>query len=104
MSVSKTEIIKVHLSPFHANIAAFGKLSFQVRPPYNEREVTIQVNPNLLDYQENRDQESIKVRHAAVTTPTGQSRTLSFSLDDNAVQCVRLDDTDYRIRLLRIGK
>lgn len=99
----KETLIKVHLSPFHPNIALFGKLSFRIHVPYNEREVTIQVSPNIMDYHECLDQPGVQLKQSTLTVPTSQSRNLKFVLDDKA-QKVRIDDTDYEIQLLSIGK
>ncbi len=102
--MSQAQTIRIHLSPSHPNIATVGKLSFRIHVPYNESEVTIQTNPNLLDYKENADQAGIEVRQVQLSVPSSQSRILRFVAGDNKFQKIRIDDTDYEIQLLKIGK
>jgi hypothetical protein len=98
------QTIRINLSPFHPNIATCGKLSFQIHVPYSDSEVTILTNPNLLDYQENTGRDGAQFRQVQLSVPTMQSRTLKFRRGDDQPQTVRIDDTDYDIQLLKIGK
>ena len=102
--MSKEQKLRIRLSPSHPNIATFGKLSFRIDVPYNDKEVTIQTNPNVLDYQRNSDQPGIEVRQVQLSVPSRHSRILKFVAGDNKSQKIRIDDTDYEIQLLKIGK
>jgi hypothetical protein len=98
------QTIKINLSPFHPNVAIFGKLSFRIHVPYSEDEVTIMTNPNLLNYQENTGHDGAQLRQVQLSVPTMHSRTLKFKIDRDEPQKIRIDNTDYEIRLVKIGK
>jgi DUF2971 family protein len=98
------QTIRINLSPFHPNVAIFGKLFFRIHVPYSDDEVTILTNPNLLNYQENTSHGGAQFRQVQLSVPTMQSRTLKFKKGLDEPQKVRIDDTDYEIQLLKIGK
>ena len=51
--------IKIVLSPFNPPLEVVDKIVVQIHAPYSDRNVTIQVCPNIQEYTENADAEGI---------------------------------------------
>ena len=96
--------VKIVNSPFNPNLEIAEGLVIKLHAPYSEDSVTVQVNPNIVDYKEEADQPNIKVRQAIASSPTDQTRTLFFDFGDNRHQKVTIEGQDYEIELLDIGK
>lgn len=98
------KLVKLTLSPFSPDIEIVDKMVMKVHVPYSENDVTIQFNPNIQDYKEKQDQENIKVRQIFLTTPTEQTKTLSFDFKSNSIHDIAIENTKYNVRLMTIGK
>jgi len=98
------KLIKLVNSPFNSNIEIVGDIVLSTHVPYSERDVTIQVNPNVQDYAENNDQHGIQVRQVMVTTSTDQTKTLHFDFGSDNIQKTVVDGKEYEIKLMQIGK
>ena len=96
--------VKLTLSPFTSNIETAGDIILSIHVPYSESSVTVQVNPNIHEYQENADSEDVNVRQVMVSTSTDQTRKLSFDFKQNRKQTVEINGHTYTIELLNIGK
>ena len=98
------KLIKLVNSPFNSNIEIAGNIVLSIHVPYSDRDVTIQVNPNVQDYAENNDQPGVQVRQIMVTTPTDQTKTLHFDFENDNIQKTTIDGREYEIKLMQIGK
>ena len=98
------KLVRVSNSPFTSNLEVIDKLVIKLRSPYSEKDVTIQLNPNIQDYQEKADQPGIKVRQVMQTTPTDQTQIIKFDFGDNKVKVVQAESEKYQIELMQIGK
>jgi hypothetical protein len=96
--------IKIVQSPFNLNLEVVEDIVIKLHVPYSNKSVTIQVNPNIQDYQEKADTKNAQVRQVIMTTPTDQTRTLSFDLENNKKHRITIEDFDYEIELIKIGK
>lgn len=96
--------IKVIASPFNPSMEIADKIVVKLHVPYSERNVTVQICPNVQEYVENADTPTAKIRQVSVTTPTDQTTTLTFDLESNKKKSVTAEGTDYEIELLGIGK
>jgi hypothetical protein len=96
-----SKLVKIVQSPFEPELEVVEDIVIQLHVPYSDKSVTVQVNPNILDYQENADTENAKVRQVMVTTPT---KTLSFDFDHNRSHSINVEGSDYEIELMNIGK
>ena len=95
---------KIIASPFKPNMEVAEGLVINLHVPYSDTSVTVQVNPSIDDYKESADQPGVKVRQVTVSSPTDQTRTLSFDLQSNRKQTITIESQDYQIELLEIGK
>ncbi len=96
--------IKVVASPFNPSLEITDKIVVKLHVPYSERNVTIQICPNVQEYVESADTPTAQIRQISVTTPTDQTATLAFDLEGNKRKSVTAEGTDYEIELLGIGK
>lgn len=100
------ETVKFVLSPFNPNIETVGNLVLDVHTPYNEKMVTLKINPNIGDYQDKVDTgtSDFQVRQVMVSQDTENTQTLTFDFDKQNTQEVKVDDKSYEIKLLNISK
>lgn len=98
----KSEIdIKIINSPFQPNLEISGDLVLKLHAPYSDKHVTIQINPNIVNYEESPVK---NVKHVSMSTSTFETKTLQFDFLKNKIQKLRLNDKNYEIELIDIGK
>ena len=98
------KLIKIVHSPFNPALEVVGDIVIQLVLPYSENNVTVHVNPNIQDYQENADTANAQVRQVTHTTPTDQTKVLSFDYDNNRKHKINIEECNYEIELMNIGK
>jgi len=98
------KIVRVKRSPFSSNLEVADDIVLKLHVPYSDKEVTIQINPNIQDYKENDDRPGVKIRQTIVTTPTDETQTLKFDFNNMKTQKVVIGTASYTIELLKIGK
>ncbi len=96
--------VRIKCPPFSSNLEVAEDIVLKLHVPYSEKEVTIQINPNIQKYKESADQSGINARQIMVTTPTDETRTLKFDFDKMKIQEVTIGSDVYKIELLEIGK
>jgi hypothetical protein len=99
-----SQLIKIVQSPFNPPSEVVEDIIIQLHVPYSDENVTVQVNPNTQDYQENADIKNVQVRQLMMTTPTDQTKELSFDFDNNRKHSINIEGSDYEIELMNIGK
>lgn len=99
-----SKIIKIVQSPYNPALEVVEDIVIQLHVPYSDKSVTIQVNPNIQDYQEKADTENVQVRQVIETIPTDQTKVLSFDFDNNKKHSINIEGCDYKIELMNIGK
>jgi hypothetical protein len=99
-----SELIKIIQSPFKPALEVVEDIVIILHSPYSDSNVTVQVNPNIQDYQDNADTEHSKVRQVIMTTPTDQTRRLFFDFGNNKTHRINLEGCDYEIELMNIGR
>ena len=95
--------IKIASSPLMPSLEIADKIVIKRHIPYSEKNVTVQICPNVQEYIENADTTTAKIRQVSITTPTDQTTTLTFDLESNKKKSVTAEGTDYEIELLDIG-
>lgn len=80
--------IKIVQSPFNPSLEVVEDIVINLHVPYSDTNVSIQVNPNIQEYQENANTKDAQVRQVMVTTPTDET----------------IAGSDYEIELTNIGK
>ena len=95
--------IKIYQSPMHSPMAEAEGIVIALNAPCSKNEVTIIINGNLTQYDENQDNADIQVRQ--VTTIKGGER---ITMDFNRNKEIILKNKDYglnhKITLLNIEK
>jgi len=99
--MSKIHNVKLIASPFNPSLEVAGDLVISLHVPYSDDMVTIKINPNIVDYKE---KPSPNVRQVKVSKETGETHTLKLDFQVNNVQKIKVDNKDYEIKLLHIGK
>ena len=101
-----TKTIKITLSPFSPDLEVVGPFIMKVQAPYSEKMVTIQLNPNIIEYQDEPKQKdpNIQIRQVMVTTNTPETKTLIFDFEKNNINNVEFNNKIYSVKLLNIGK
>lgn len=98
------KLIKIVSSPFNPAIEVVDKLVINLHVPYSEKEVTVQINPFVQNYDENQDQPGVQVRQVTLTTQTDETKTLKFDFAANNKQTIDMNEVKYEIKLMNIGK
>ncbi len=98
--------VKIISSPFNSNLEVAGDIVLKLHFPYNDKMVTIQVNPNVAHYEENgkASNQNIQIKQVFMTRPTDETKTLTFDFSENNVHKVTTGGKSYEIKLLNIGK
>lgn len=96
--------IKLVLSPFSPNIEVVGDIIINSHVPYSEQDITLQINPNIQAYKEKDGDKNLDIRQIMVTTETEDTKTLHFDFKEDNIQLVKVDNKEYKIKLLNIGK
>jgi hypothetical protein len=99
-----TKSIKIVQSPFSPSLEVVDDIVISLHAPYSDKNITIQVNPNIQHYQEKADTKNVQVRQVMVSTPTDQTQTLEFDLKNNKKKQVHIEESTYEIELMNIGK
>ena len=99
--MSKIHNIKLIASPFNSSLEVAGDLVISLHVPYSDDMVTIKINPNIVGYKE---EPSPNVRQVKVSRETAETQTLKFDFQKNNVREIRVNNKDYEIKLLHIGK
>lgn len=98
------KLVRIVNSPFTSNIEVVGDLVIKLHVPYSDKDVTVQLNPNIQDYQEKADKPGIQVRQVMKTIPTDQTQEIKFDFEANRVKVVQVEKEKYRLELKQIGK
>ena len=98
------KLIKIVQSPFNPALEVVEDIVIKLHFPYSESSVTVQINPNTQHYKENADTENAKVRQVMMSTTTDQTKTLTFDIEKNRKQNINIEDSNYEIELMNIGK
>ena len=102
MAIQKN--IKIILSPFNSNLEIVDIMAIQIHVPYSENEVTILINPNIIEHLEKLDIPEVKIRQLEVITFTEQTKELKFDFKDNNIHKVKINEKTFEIKLMTIDK
>jgi len=99
----KIHNIKIINSPSNSNleVAAAGNLVVKLHSPYSDSNVTVKINPNLIEYE---DKIGNNVRQYAVSVNMEDTKTLMFDFKKNNIHKINLKNKNYEIKLMNIGK
>jgi len=90
----------ISIAPDKPNVEVFGDITLMATAPYDQTSVTILVEPDIGDYQENADQGETKVRQVMQT----QGHDISLKLDVSKKQKITVDNKDYEVELVSVNK
>ena len=93
--------IKITPTPSHDLFAIAGDLVIKLQAPYSDTDVTIKVNPNIVEY---KDKISDNLRQLSVSKDTDETKTLMFDFQKNNIHNLRMADKNYEIKLMHIGE
>jgi len=96
--------IKISTSPWDDGIGNAFEISLEVWQPRSDNEVTVLVNPSKDEHVEKEDLGPIKIRQKTVSSITEDTQNLFFSLPNDSVKQITIQNNNYEIRLLQIGK
>lgn len=100
-----TQNVKMILSPFNANVEVVGPMVFNVMPPYDEKSLILNINPNITDYEDKpKTSDGVQVRQAMATESTDETQNVSFNLEADNEKVINFRGINYKIKLLNIGK
>jgi len=98
------KLIKIVQSPYCPALEVVEDIVIKLQAPYSDTGVTVQINPNIQDYREKTDTEHAQIRQVMMTTPTDQTKVLSFDIVNNKKHKINIEGCDYEIELTNIGK
>ena len=98
------KLMKLIVSPFEPNVKTVEDLAICIFVPCSDDFVTIKINPNIEHYAEKADTPQMKVRQVVLANDTEDTKTLRFDFADNNIHKISVDDKNYEIRLMSIGK
>lgn len=95
---------KIFQSPFRPNLEVFGDIVAKVHVPYSDRNVTLKINPNITEYQEDQSTDDAQIRQVTITTDTDETVSIQLDLDSNRSEAVTVAGRRYLVELANIGK
>lgn len=93
--------IRLIASPFHSNLEIAGELVIKLHVPYSKDMVTIKINPNITEYQDNKGG---NIRQLSISKDTDETKTLQFDSKNNNIHKIKIGNDNYEIRLMNMGK
>lgn len=99
-----SKLVKIVQSPFNPPLEVVEDIVIILHAPYSDNNVTVQVNPNIVEYQEKADKENAQIRQVMMTTPTDETKELQFDFSENKKHNINIAGSDYEIELMNIGK
>jgi hypothetical protein len=97
---SMEKLMKLTHSPFTSNIEVFDDLVMMLFEPSSDKVVTLQLNPNIHDYQAQADKPGIQMSN--VTLAVGKPQIHTFDFGDQNTLAVKFNKKHYEIKLQRI--
>ena len=97
----KEHFITLVASPFQPALEIAGNLAIKLHVPYSDKDVTIQIGAETVDYKE---APQANVRQVMVSKSTGDTQTLLFDFLKNKIKKITFDNKKYEIELIDIGK
>jgi len=94
--------IKLIASPFHSPVDEACGLLFQLCVPYSDKNVTILVNPNMVDYKEKDGDENIEIKQLTFSLFTKDTKELFFDFNANNVKTIDNGNEKIEVKLMRI--
>ena len=98
-----SKLLKLINSPFNPPMAETMGLIFQIHVPCSKEMVTLLVNPNTRDYQENMDQPQLQVRQYSFTEHTRDTKTITLNFAENNIVTINHEGTEIDIKLMNIS-
>jgi hypothetical protein len=95
--------LKLVNSPFNPPMAEAMGLIFQIHVPSGKDMVTLLVNPNTRDYQENMDQPKMQVRQYTFSEHTKDTKTITLDFGKNNIVTIDNEGTEIDVRLMNIS-
>src|SRR5262245_20634081 len=96
--------IKLLHSPFEPSIEIVEDVVIKLSSPCSLNEVTVQINPNIIEYQEEQSLPGLKVRQTTATIQTDDTRLLKFDLQHNNTHKIKTSDKTLQFELINIGE
>lgn len=93
--------VKIINSPSHSNLEIAGDLVIKLHAPYSDKNVTIKINPNLVAYKEKITD---NLQQYAKSFDIKDTKTLMFDFQKNNLHNITLENKNYEIKLMNIGK
>lgn len=97
----KEHFITLVCSPFQPALEIAGNLPIKLHVPYSDKDVTIRIGADIVDYKE---APQANMRQVMASRSTGDTQTLSFDFFKNKIQKINFDNKKYEIELIDIGK
>jgi hypothetical protein len=98
------KLMRLSNSPFKPNLETFDDIVIKLHVPYSASEVTIQINPNIVEYQDKQKKEGIEIRQLSVSVPTNETKVVRLDFKSNNVQRIQIGNKTFEIKLMEIGK
>lgn len=98
--------VKFVFSPLLPNVEVVDSFTAKVSIPYTDKMVTLQIDPNVMHYEDKPEQQSpdIQVRQTMVSQGTKDTQTLTFDFQENNIKKIHIDNKNYSIKLMSIDK
>jgi hypothetical protein len=94
------KLFKLTASPSAPAMEVVGDLIVKLHVPYSDKAVTLQINPNVADYQ---DKQGSNLRQMMVSTGTPDTKNVTLDFETKNVQQYEVGGKNYEFKLMRIG-
>lgn len=98
--------VKIVSSPFAPDVETIEVFMMKLHFPYSESMVTIKIDPNIVEYEEQQKNSdpNVSVRQFFVSQDTDQTQILDFDFGDKNSREVVIGNRSFEIKLLNVGK
>lgn len=99
-----SSLVKICLCPFEPNVATSEGLIVSVLPPYSETEVTVTINPNIVDYVEGKTEGDAQLAQLTEQRSTDETFTIKLDIQHRPEQRFAYGGKIYNIKFMGTTK
>jgi hypothetical protein len=99
-----SSLVKICLSPFEPNVATSEGLTISVLPPYSETDVTVNINPNIVNYIEGKTTGKVQLAQMTEQHSTDETFTISLDVRNHPEQRFAYGGNIYNIKFMGTTK
>jgi hypothetical protein len=99
-----SSLVKICLCPFEPNVAVSEGLTISVLPPYSETDVTVNINPNIVNYIEENTIGNAQFAQTTEQHSTDETATIRLDIQNHPEEQFAYGGNFYNIKFMGTTK